>query len=329
VLQGETVLYIFSASAKTLWSLVQINERVADKDEGYQRALSPARARQIARYIQSGNTIPTSVLVSFGTDAKIDATGRVLTIKNSPSAGWVIDGQHRLAGAHQSAKDIELPVVAFLNLDSAQQIEQFITINREAKGVPTSLYYDLLKHLPPTRSAAEQAKERAADLASSLRRDEDSPFFGRIVVTTSPKRGEISLNNFVRKIGPLVASGKPLFDYTATEQEAILKNYYLGLRQVFPTKLGTDSIFFQTIGFGALINALPTALNLCIKHYKGFRVADVAKLFGEIKHFDFGNWSQGGTGSAAEIMAGDDLKQEMKDAFADPSGSSGTVLQLS
>jgi DGQHR domain-containing protein len=326
--QGTHKLFVFSASAKKLWSVVKINQRDEDKDTGYQRLLSASRLRALTRYVDSGNPIPTSVLISFDKKyASLSSDGRQLIVKNVPNAGWVIDGQHRLAGAHAAKKDIDLATVAFIDLDDDAQVEQFVTINREAKGVPTSLYYDLLKKLPG-KSAADQAKERAADLASELKKDEDSAFFGRIVVTTAPKKGELSLNNFVRKVAPLVSPGKPLHEYNTLEQAAILRNYFQGLKTVFPSKFGMSSVFFQTLGFGALINALPTALNLSIKHYKGFTVANVAQLFGEIKHFAFDDWAKAGTGSAAEIQAGEDLKQELKNAFADADGGVATSINL-
>lgn len=326
--QGKHTLLVFSASAKKLWTLVDINQRDEDKDTGYQRLLSSSRLRAISRYVDEGKPIPTSVLISFTKNAAtLSPNGKSLTVKNMPNAGWVIDGQHRLAGAHAAAQDIELATVAFVDLDDDAQIEQFVTINREAKGVPTSLYYDLLKKLP-VKTAADRARERAADLANELKKDEESPFFGRIVVTTAPKKGEISLNNFVRKVSPLVAPGKPLVEYTTVEQTAILRNYYAGLRTSFPTKFGQSSVFFQTLGFGALINALPTALNLSIKNYKGFTVADVTKLFNQIKHFPFDDWAKLGTGSAAEIQAGEDLKQELKAAFADGAGGVASSINL-
>lgn len=326
--QAKHTLYIFSADAKALWSLVQINERDANKDTGYQRILSPSRLRSITKFITAGKPVPTSILVSFNKGlAKVNAEGTEITITNKPDAGWVIDGQHRLAGAYQSTKNIELPVVAFLALDEDEQIEQFVTINREAKGVPTSLYYDLLKHLPG-KTAADVARERAADLASEIKKDESSPFYGRIVVTTSPVKGEISLNNFVRKISPLLLDGRPLHLYTIPEQGQIINNYFSGLRMAFPDRFNTSSVFFQTLGFGALINALPTALNLCLRHYRAFKVSDVAQMFGQITHFDFDAWQSMGSGSGAEIQAGEDLKIELRDAFEGPGGVSQTAIEL-
>lgn len=327
VKQGGRTLYLFAASAKDLWKIVQINQRDPDKDTGYQRVLSPSRLRSITKFISEGKPIPTSVLISFGKAAKFNAAKNELTIENVENAGWIIDGQHRLAGAHQSTAQIDLPVVAFLSLDEDQQIEQFVTINREAKGVPTSLYYDLLKHLPG-KSSAEEAKERAADLGTELRKDEGSPFYSRIVVTSAPAKGEISLTNFVRKVSPLLLDGRPLNVYTVPEQSQIINNYFAGLRVAFPERFTKSSIFFQTLGFGALINALPTALNLCLKNYKAFKVSDVSKMFSEISHFDFGAWEKMGTGSQAENQAGEDLKQELRDAFDDAKGGGGTAIEL-
>lgn len=325
--QGTTTLYALAIPAKTLWNIVQINTREPNKDVGYQRVLSTSRVRAIAKYIAAKNPIPTSILVSFGTSASIDSMGTEISITAKPDAGWVIDGQHRLAGAHMSSKEIELPVIAFIGLDIEEQIQQFITINKEAKGVPTSLYYDLLPHLS-IKSASDRAKERAADIASELRKDEESPFAGRIVITTTPKKGELSLNNFVRKIYPLLLDGKALSPYSVNEQKLIIANYYRGLQIAFPTFFTKhSSLFFQTIGFGGLINVLPTFLNLCIKTHKAFKVEDVAKVFGEIKHFDFSAWERLGTGTAAETQAGEDLKAELLSAFENAEGDT-PILDL-
>ena len=101
-----------------------------------------------------------------------------------------------------------------------------MTINREAKNVPTSLYLDLLRELPASKNPAEVAKERAADVATQLRRVENSPFYEKIVVATSPKAGQLSLTNFVRKIAPLVTPEKGMLsEYTEWEQQSIISNY--------------------------------------------------------------------------------------------------------
>jgi hypothetical protein len=52
---GQTV-YLFSEDAKKMWSVLSINRRVEDKEEGYQRTLSQSRVQSIAKYIDSNNT---------------------------------------------------------------------------------------------------------------------------------------------------------------------------------------------------------------------------------------------------------------------------------
>jgi len=252
--QASETIVIFVIRAKLLWDLVQINKREEDKDEGYQRALSPARADAIARFIDKGNILPTSILISLD-HAELLQHGRVLRIRNQFDAGWVIDGQHRLGGAHRATKELDIPVVGIMNLNINQQINCFVTINREQKGVPSSLYYELLKYLPGSRSEAEMAKERAADMATELKVDEASPFYAHIVTTISPKRGELSLTNWVRKIAPLIRLGSGrLAIYSPDIRKSVLNNYYRALATVFPREYNrSDTIFFKTLGFGAMI----------------------------------------------------------------------------
>jgi DGQHR domain-containing protein len=201
--QNGYELHVFFAPAKELYQCVAINQKEEDEDGGYQRAASPARTRAIARFVDDGNPLPLSLLITLEKRAVKLGNGK-LEINASKKSGWVIDGQHRLVGAMQAQAEILLPVVAFVGLSLDDQIQQFVTVNKEAKGVPTSLYYSLLKKLPAKMSAAETAKERAADIASRLKMDESSAFASRIVATTAPKNGQLSLVNFVRKIAPLV-----------------------------------------------------------------------------------------------------------------------------
>lgn len=310
--QGGTTLYVFTARASVLFNSFSINRRIEGKDEGYQRALSNSRVAAISRYItERQKPIPGSIIVSIDS-ASFDGERRVLTIPRGTDVGWVIDGQHRLAGAHMAADqgtDIELPVVAFNQLTVKAQIEQFVTINREAKNVPTSLYLDLLKNLPH-KKPADAAKERAADIATELRRDEESPFFERIAVTTAPKSGQISMVNFVRKIAPHVTRDKGILGtYTQIEQVKVASNYYTALEQVFSREFNSrDSIFFKTIGFGAVWNAFQTVFSLTLKNHSGFRVKDVVSTLKRVSDFDFSGWRQAGSGNQAEISAGEDFR---------------------
>jgi len=320
--QGKHLMYLFPISAKTLWSLVQIDRRQEDKDKGYQRALSESRVNKIAKYLDAGKAIPGAILISFDKARESD-DGKHLVIRNESDAGWVIDGQHRLAGAHKADIDVPIPVVALLGLNLTEQIEFFVTINREQKGVPASLYYDLLKHLPTTKTEAEAVQERASDLADTVRKDADSPFHQRIVVTTSPKQGNLSLTNVVRKLTPHLKRDGRLAQFNDEVRAAILNNLYRALEQAFPREYQrADTAFFRTIGFGALMNALPVIIDTTIRlaGTMDFRVSAFKKTLTLLGTFDFNGWREMGTGTAAEKQASDDLKEriaEEADAVAD------------
>ncbi|MEZ6243169.1 MAG: DGQHR domain-containing protein [Phycisphaerales bacterium] len=314
--QADIQMYVFTMSAKDLWDLVDVNRRSEDKEEGYQRAFSASRVRKISKYIDQHYAIPGAVLVSFD-DGDILDDGRRLRIPNVPHAGWVIDGQHRLIGAAQADSEFEFAVIAFIKLPLEQQIEFFITINREQKGVASSLYYDLLKHLPRMKSEKEVLEERANDLVNMLKRDQDSPFFQRIVATTSPRKGQISSTNFVRKVVPHIRSNGRLFDYTDEERAGILNAYYKALKKVFPDEYHSlDSVFFKTIGFGAMLNVLPTVLEITFRvaGKSSFRVQHVSTALKLIDDFDFDAWRQMGTGVAAENQASSDLRTRLNDS---------------
>jgi DGQHR domain-containing protein len=327
--QGATILYAFVAKASLLYDSFSINRRIEEKDQGYQRALSLSRVEAITRYlVDRKKPIPGAIVVSID-NASYDVKSGYLTVPAGTDVGWVIDGQHRLAGAAMAARqgaDVEMCVVAFKELSQNAQIEQFVTINREAKNVPTSLYLDLLHNLP-NENPADAAKERAADLATQLRRDEDSPFLERIAVTTSPKHGQVSLVNFVRKIAPHVTRDKGILGtYTEQEQCAVISNYYKAFSQVFSKEFAErESVFFKTVGFGALWNVFQSVFSLTLKNCGGFAVKDVVSVLKRIDSFDFSGWTQYGSGNQAELTAGDDLRSALLLAFKTEDGPTGSL----
>jgi DGQHR domain-containing protein len=102
--QGKTHLYLFKMKASKLWQLLSINRRDPDKEEGYQRVLSSGRVHSVSEFIKKRNPIPLGIVVSLN-EARYDSAKSTLSIPSGTDVGWVIDGQHRLAGAHQAAVD--------------------------------------------------------------------------------------------------------------------------------------------------------------------------------------------------------------------------------
>ena len=313
--QGSISFFIFSCKASTLWSFSVINQRQEDKDEGYQRVLSSARVKRIRDFILDGNSIPGAIIISFD-EAKFE--GDHIVIPERRDAAWIIDGQHRSAGASEAEKegqDIEFPIVAFIGLSEQQQADYFVTINKEAKGVPSSLYIDLLRHLPKKKTEKERLEERIADISKELTRQPDSVFFQRIVSTTSPKIGQVSLTNVARRLRPILHPNTGILGtYTLPEQLKIIENYFTAIQQVYP-KAFNKSVFFRTLGFGAVWRTFSLVFSASLRESRGFRVLDTARILSKVSDFDFDEWSKLGTGSAAEKQAGDDLIAELTSAL--------------
>lgn len=318
VIQGKQKLYVFAMAASRLWDIVSINRRDSDKNEGYQRVLPNSRVKAVASYIGDGNAIPNSILVALD-NAKYDASQKKLLIPAGADIGWVIDGQHRLAGAHeaslQDGNDYELVVVGLLDIDEEKQVEYFVTINREAKGVPTSLVLDLLNRIPK-KKPAEFANERASDLARALRDDKESPLYSRIVID-APGKGQISLVNFVRKVTPLVHQNTGrLRAYSFEEQKSILSNYFKAIKDVYKDEWRKENpIFFRTVGFGALLNTFEKIFNHCTDSYSSFAPADIKRCLNLVEDFDFGQWAEYGSGNKAELDAASDFQIDLDRAL--------------
>ena len=200
-----------------------------------------------------------------------------------------------------------------------------MTINKEAKGVPSSLYIDLLRKLPRKKTDIELLEERVADISRELTRNVESVFCQRIVSTTSPRAGQVSLTNFARRLRLILhGTNGILGTYTLPEQVQIIENYFAGIQQVYPDAF-RSGIFFRTVGFGALWRAFPWVFSAAIREYSGFRIGDVANVFARVVSFDFAGWKRLGTGSAAEIQAGDDLIAELKAATETGEGSGYSI----
>ena len=107
----------------------------------------------------------------------------------------------------------------------------------------------------------------------------------------------------------------------------MIDNYYLALEHIYPDYFQNKLTFFGTLGFGAMMNALPTVFDLALQHNKGFRVEDITQLLKRVEDFDFASWQNYGTGTAAENQAGEDFRQELLSRI-NPTKRDGSSLRL-
>lgn len=160
---------------------------------GIQRAPSPGRIKEIAKYVQSIDaTFPTSITLAISSmDANGQSNGVFLVdedsckikIKRDPDSARILDGQHRIEGlktaleSNQLSSDFQLNVTIFVDADLDDQAQIFSVINKAQTKVNSSLVYDLYeyaKHRSPQKSAH--------DIVRVLNKSEKSPFYKMVKI---------------------------------------------------------------------------------------------------------------------------------------------------
>lgn len=163
---GGQKYYLFSIEPNTLLKIGFVLHRTRVNDSmapTYQRLLVPSRLKGITKFIDEGGYFPNSIIINFAAVSKkmqvsFEAASKlsnsrakygVLSIPNAYGIAYIIDGQHRVYGyAASKFKDTNtIPVVAFENMPSEEQLKIFMDINENQKAVKPSLRLDLEEDL--------------------------------------------------------------------------------------------------------------------------------------------------------------------------------------
>lgn len=213
---GAYPCYTFSVSPDYLLKVAYVSHRARGQGSdfaAYQRMVSKARLRKIARYISEEDSVfPTNIVVNFDSGRKVqfmkakqeeEAEFGVLgwlTLRPTYRSAWIIDGQHRLFAysGHPLASTSRLSVLAFEGLPGHVQQKLFIDINAEQKSVKKSLLQELYGDLH--RNSDDPSKRTRATISEviqALNADADSPFFDRILLSDKVRTSArcISLNS--------------------------------------------------------------------------------------------------------------------------------------
>lgn len=306
--QNNIDLFVFTSTAKFIYENFDVSRRIENKEEGYQRSFSKRRINDLAKYIKTKNgIIPNSVLVNIDMGKwKFDSDKNELELVGEPPYGLIIDGQHRIYGTHKASPDFQLPIVATAGLDVKDQAKLFVTINKTQKGVPTSLYLDLLNltegEIEDFDDANVPAERRGIEIAKRLNEEEDSPLYDLIRMTGESGQG-IALNEFVTRSKYLIdpQAGK-LLDFGFENQYTVFKVYFKAWKAVFIEQWEIkDSVMLQQTAFSGLILALYDVFQITIQYYRTFSTENLISLLNHIKSFKF---------DATNVVAGGVKAQE-------------------
>ena len=202
--QNKHRFYFGTVPVDDLFPHCFVARREEDPQQGFQRALSEARADDISRYLSAGNgSIPTNVVLSAQTDAQLQYNPRSKTISFSrvPRAFLVLDGQHRLWGYSKCPNKHRVPVAIYEGLSRAEEAKLFIDINTNQRGVPAALLLDI-KQLAEMETSKESLLRSLFD---KLQSDPQSAVHGKLSPARSaPNR--ISRVTFNRALGAALNS---------------------------------------------------------------------------------------------------------------------------
>jgi DNA phosphorothioation-associated DGQHR protein 1 len=169
---------------------------------GAQRVVSSARAKKIAKYINTVEAaFPNSIILSanyinegelqedvskrWSVEDKGNGSFELVVPTSSPMAS-VIDGQHRLLGfdhCDEARKDMELICSVYIDLPHAYQAYLFATININQRKVDKSLAYEQFGYNLDDEAASEWSPDKlAVFLTRKLNLKSDSPLFGHIKI---------------------------------------------------------------------------------------------------------------------------------------------------
>jgi DNA sulfur modification protein DndB len=196
---GGHTYYSFAIEPARLLKLGYILHRNKANSElmpTYQRLIKKTRLKKVAQFVDGGGYFPNSIILNIeagprglqfdrASQSETEAKIGILHLPQTYRAAYVIDGQHRLygyAGSERADSDL-IPVVAFVGLPRAEQVQMFMHINENQQAVPknlrNTLNADLLYESSDMR---EQVRALKLRIAQRLEEHKTSPLRGRIII---------------------------------------------------------------------------------------------------------------------------------------------------
>lgn len=206
---GGTKCYFFVAPPRKILPISFVNHRDLRDPEAapsYQRLITRARLRDVARFIAEGGYFANAILVNFKDEAEFHRAGPetsdgisigTLKLPNTYKSVWVIDGQHRLYGFAEHNEDDDshrIPIIAFERLNQEEEGRLFKVINSEQRKVSKNLI-DELRGEQDLHSADRQKQIRAiaVRVMEQLRTEVGGPFEDRLKSVDLPSSPERAL----------------------------------------------------------------------------------------------------------------------------------------
>jgi DGQHR domain-containing protein len=278
VQQGKNQFYTLTVPSDVLSRTCIVSTRTEDPKKGFQRDLDEKRAIEIAEYVDSGGTIPNSIVLSAqpAADLKIVGRGKTLEFTDVKGAFFMLDGQHRVYGFSKAKTLLRVPVVIYNNLTRKDETKLFIDINTKQRPVPNALLLDI-KSLAEIESDSEATLREIFD-------DFDTKLNSALKSITSrhdSATGKINRVTFNSAVKPLLAQ----FPTRSPDRIYEILNSYLSAIAVHLADKSSEPLLAKPVLFRAFVGLFPTVATRVKDKFDGqYTAENFESILGAIFH---------------------------------------------
>lgn len=279
-------LYLCAVRPSEIFPYCRVSRVDEDPELGFQRALDTHRVKRIAEYINEGKVVPGAVILSAQDTERVrfDSEAGTLTFPSEEGFFLVIDGQHRLYGSVRAENDFEndvvIPVCILSNLSHADEVQYFIDINGNQKGVSKTLRIELTKFLVEEESI-DAIRLRLFD---ELNSDPESPLFGHLSATRRSV-GYISHVPFKAALDRILGKD-PLKKFAFEKKKKLINNYLSGIGANLD-EVEQGKRLFQSAFFQAIFRVFEKACEIALMYHRNYSEAAFTQMFRFLQDINF------------------------------------------
>lgn len=298
VVQNRFTFYSAVLPGKALMRSSFVSRRTDDPVAGFNRALSRARAIDIARYIDRGFAIPTNIVLSAQGAAELGfSRGRLTWTEVAGGSFLVIDGQHRLFSMEHSETDLPFVVSIFHDLSRQDEVQLFIDINTNQKGVPPALLLDI-KQLAGTETTIEEKLRRLFDAVAA---DRSTPLHGRFSAA-SKKTGSISRVTFNTALKKSVEAGV-LNTLEADDQAKLVANLLIAADRIIVSSGARNNDLTKATILQAFFEVFNDVADQTLQRAENLRPDSLTETMAPLASIDFDAYLGSNRPSKAKLVA--------------------------
>lgn len=286
--QNNKIFYITSMRVSDLIKSSFISRADENNEVGFQRHLNEARAKLISNYLKDGRAIPSPLILSAQPTAKIKFNGSTgkLSISKAEKSLLVIDGQHRLYGYsmlfNEHKTDLSVPVIIFTNLSVPDEIDLFIDINTNQKGVSSSL----LLHIKAMSNQSTSLEEKIAYLFKEM--NKAGPIAGCLSATKTEK-SKISRKLFSDMVKNVVDRGA-LSNYDLDIHLKSFNNYFSAVELVLEKSKTKKSITSALI-FRSFMENILDVIDISISRFGNLKIDSLYSVLEQVSSISFDQYT--------------------------------------